>query len=113
FRRYVASTTVLHPVEQARFYESAKLFTRKSFAVMQGLDKLIENRPNLKRNYPLLILSGEKDVELALRSAKQWHDDEPDSHFYTIENAGHCANMDNPARFNEILMKFLGRCSDR
>jgi pimeloyl-ACP methyl ester carboxylesterase len=100
-------------VEQARFYESAKLFTRKSFAVMQGLDKLIENRPNLKRNYPLLILSGEKDVELALRSAKQWHDDEPDSHFYTIENAGHCANMDNPARFNEILMKFLGRCSDR
>jgi pimeloyl-ACP methyl ester carboxylesterase len=107
FRKYTASATLVEPTEQAHFYESAKLFTRKSFTVMLGLDKLIADRPNIKSNYPLLILSGEKDVELAVKSARQWHEDVPESQMYLIENAGHCANMDNSAKFNEILKAFL------
>ena len=106
FRRYTASVTLIDKVEQVHFYESAKLFTRKSFTVMTGLDKLIANR-SIQRNYPLLILSGEKDTELAVKSAEQWHIDEAESQMQIIENAGHCANMDNSTRFNEILMKFL------
>ena len=106
FRRYTASVTLIDKIEQAHFYESVKLFTRKSFTVMTGLDKLIANR-SVKHNYPLLILSGEKDTELAVKSAKQWHIDDPESQMQIIENAGHCANMDNSAAFNEILMAFL------
>lgn len=106
FRHYTATTTVINSIEQARFYESAKRFTRKSFVVMSGLDGLITNR-EVQRNYPLLILSGEKDVELALNLAKQWHKEDPDSKMYIIENAGHCANMDNSEKFNEILMDFI------
>jgi pimeloyl-ACP methyl ester carboxylesterase len=37
FRRYTAATAVINTLEQARFYESAKLFTRKSLTVMSGL----------------------------------------------------------------------------
>ena len=107
FRRYTASTTVIDKVEQARFYESAKRFTRKSFPVMSGLDKLIANRPEVQRNYPLLILSGESDIELAVKLAKQWHEDDLGSQMHIIENAGHCANMDNSEKFNEILMEFI------
>ena len=107
FRRYTASATVINKVEQARFYESAKHFTRKSFTVMSGLDKLIANRPNVKRNYPLLVLSGEKDIELAVNLTKQWHENDPESQIYIIENAGHCANMDNAEKFNEKLMEFI------
>ena len=106
FRRYTSSVTLIDNVEQAHFYESAKLFTRKSFTVMTGLDKLIANR-FVQRNYPLLILAGEKDTELAIKAAEQWHRDDPESQMQIIENAGHCANMDNSARFNEILMAFL------
>jgi pimeloyl-ACP methyl ester carboxylesterase len=108
FRRYAASTTATAPVAQAHFYESARSFTRKSFTVMSGLDKLIANRPDVRRNYPLLLLSGEKDLELAVNLTRQWHEDDTESQLYIIENAGHCANMDNPEKFNEILMKFLG-----
>ncbi|MDR1347166.1 MAG: alpha/beta hydrolase [Prevotellaceae bacterium] len=107
FRRYAASTTAIVPAAQARFYESAQSFTRKSFTVMSGLDKLIADRPDVRRNYPLLLLSGEKDMELAVNQTRQWHEDDTENHMYIIENAGHCANMDNPEKFNEILMKFL------
>jgi pimeloyl-ACP methyl ester carboxylesterase len=106
FRRYAASVTVCNTAEQAKFYENASLFTRKSFTVMSGLDSIIEERPNIQRKYPLLILVGEKDLPLAISSAKRWHDDNPDSRFHIVENAGHCANMDNAERFNSILMEF-------
>ena len=107
FRRYAASVTLCDTVEQAKFYESARLFTRKSFTVMSGLYGIIEERQDVQRKYPLLILAGEKDVALAIKSAKQWHEDNPDSRFYIIENAGHCANMDNDVRFNDVLMEFI------
>ncbi|MDR1342260.1 MAG: alpha/beta hydrolase [Prevotellaceae bacterium] len=107
FRRYAASTTAIDPTAQARFYESARSFTRKSFTVMSGLDKLVANRPEIRRDYPLLILSGEKDLELAVTLTRQWHEDDTESQMHIIENAGHCANMDNPKKFNEILMEFL------
>jgi pimeloyl-ACP methyl ester carboxylesterase len=74
---------------------------------MSGLDSIIKERQNIQRKYPLLILAGEKDLALAIKSAKQWHEDSPDSRFYLIENAGHCANMDNATRFNDILMEFV------
>jgi pimeloyl-ACP methyl ester carboxylesterase len=107
FRRYAGTISAINETEQIRFYESAKRFTRKSFTVMSGLSKLIANR-DVQRNYPLLILSGEKDNKLALKMAKQWHTDEPtNSKLFIIENAGHCANMDNAAEFNNIVMDFI------
>ncbi len=106
FRRYTGSVSAMNESEQIRFYESAKHFTRKSFTVMSGLDKLIANR-NVQRNFPLLILSGEKDSELALKMARQWHEEEQTSKMFIIENAGHCANMDNAEEFNNIVMSFI------
>jgi pimeloyl-ACP methyl ester carboxylesterase len=55
----------------------------------------------------LLILAGDKDSELAIKSAKQWHKDNPGSQFHIVENAGHCANMDNATVFNNCLMNFI------
>jgi pimeloyl-ACP methyl ester carboxylesterase len=107
FRRYAAFTTAIDPMAQACFYESARSFTRKSFTVMSGLERLIANRPDVRRDHPLLLLSGEKDLELAVNLTRQWHEEDTESQMHIIENAGHCANMDNPERFNEILMGFL------
>jgi pimeloyl-ACP methyl ester carboxylesterase len=103
FRQYAGSVSVINKVEQIKFYESAQGFSRKSFSVMSSLGKLIEERSTPSRTYPLLILTGEKDNDLAKRMAKSWHTEEPQSKFYSIEKAGHCANMDNPESFNEIV----------
>lgn len=107
FRRYVANVAVANSNEQIRFYEMAKSFTRKSFKPMSGLGNVLQKRDNILISYPLLIMNGGKDIELAKRSSKKWHDSEPNSNYYLIENAGHCANMDNSDRFNELLMGFI------
>jgi 3-oxoadipate enol-lactonase len=107
FRRYVARVSVNRPEEQARIYEMAKLFTRKSFLAMSGLANVVKHRKDVSWNYPLLILCGEKDLELAIKMSKKWHEENPSSKFHMIENAGHCANMDDPETFNRILMEFL------
>ena len=107
FRRYVSSVSVSRPAEQARFFKMASLFTRKSFICMSGLGTILKQRENVVINYPLLILSGDKDIELAKSMSKRWHDSEPDSSFHLIENAGHCANMDDPDKFNRIVMNFI------
>ncbi len=107
FRRHIAEVSVIGKSEQAHVYKSAQFFTRKSFSVMLGTDKLIANRTDVEYTYPLLILVGENDMPLAVSSAKQWHQDVPASQFRIIENAGHCANLDNAHSFNELLMNFL------
>lgn len=106
FRRHVAKTAVINKAEQENFYQSARLFTRKSFTMMSGLNKLIAER-DIVRNYPLLLLSGEKDLPTAILANKQWHQHEPDSELHIIKNAGHCANMDNAEDFNRTLLHFL------
>ena len=67
----------------------------------------MQERKNIELNYPLLILSGEKDIELVQRLGKRWHDSEPTSKYHIIRDAGHCANMDNPDEFNSTLMEFI------
>ena len=107
FRRYLASVSVINKEEQERVYESAKDFSRKSFTIMSGLNKLIAERGNPSRDYPLLILTGDKDNDLAKEMAQHWHNEEPDSIFRIIENAGHCANMDNSGCFNNIVYSII------
>jgi 3-oxoadipate enol-lactonase len=109
FRKYVASVSLIDKVEQARFFKSASLFTRRSFIVMSGLGKIVCQRENGQQPFPLLILSGEKDLALALKTSAEWHKEVKGSQFYVIEKAGHCANMDNSAKFNEILLNFIRR----
>ena len=109
FRQYAGSVSAVNKEEQLIFFESAKGFSRKSFAIMSGLNRLVKDRPNPIRTYPLLILTGEEDNDLAKQMAKAWHTAEPDSKYYSIEQAGHCANMDNSEAFNNIVYNIIKR----
>ena len=63
---------------------------------------------NLKNiSCPTLVLVGEHDTEDFRSIADILAQDIPDSEFFMIENAGHMSNMENPQRFNEILVNFL------
>lgn len=107
FRRYVASVAVANEDEQAYFYEMAKSFSRKSFKAMAGLGNVLKKRDNIKLTYPLSIMNGEKDIELSKKAGEKWHASEPQSQYFLIENAGHCANMDNSDSFNTLLLTFI------
>ncbi len=111
FRRYVSKVSVSNSENQSRYFEMAGFFTLRSFASMAGLAKVLQKRENIKRDYPLLILCGDKDLELAQRMNKKWHESDTTSLYSIIERAGHCANMDNPEDFNRIVSAFINQIS--
>lgn len=106
FRRYVARKATWSATAQEQFYRSAQLFTRRSFRAMAGLGQLMQPTP-LPLRQPLLLVVGQHELPLMQRVVTDWHRREPASLLQIIPDAGHCANMDNPATFNARLLAFL------
>lgn len=107
FRKYAASVTAETEKAKAQFYESTSFYQRKSLLVMQGLQNVIKDRETTRPKYPLLILNGEHDIDLAVKMAKEWHSEMENCKFEIIKGAGHCANMDNPEEFNKMVKSFI------
>ncbi|MEN8222426.1 MAG: alpha/beta hydrolase, partial [Acidobacteriota bacterium] len=107
FRKKVAELTCRSERGRALFHGTTGLYERKSFMVMQGLQNVIKDRKDVKTLYPMLILTGEFDIELAKETAEEWHAKTDNSEYFMIEDAGHCANIDNPDLFNRTLGNFL------
>ena len=112
FRLATANLTAVTPHGQAVFLKSSMHYERKSFAVMQGLQHVIEDRVVTDFPYPVLILVGEKDIPLAMDMAKEWHRSIPGSELKVLIGAGHCANMDDFEMFNHLVLDFLQTVSD-
>jgi 3-oxoadipate enol-lactonase len=106
FRKKTSEITCKTEKGQALFYECASHYERKSFMVMQGLQNVIKDR-EVNPQYPALILTGEFDIDLAKKMAKEWHSEIDNSEYFMIENAGHCANIDKPLEFNELVERFI------
>ncbi len=107
FRQYVAKKSVYTEMEQSRFYLSALGFERKSFSVLYGLRNILVVRKDVSIKKPILILCGAFDVPIAITTAKKWHNDQANTQFSIINNAGHCANMDNADDFNQQVISFI------
>lgn len=90
---------------QEEFYKINLDFKKKSFLYLAKLQKLINIFPQQKRNYPLLIGCGEFDIPMEKEIVKEWAEKEI-CEVAIIAGAGHCANMDKPVEFNEVLEKF-------
>ncbi len=105
FRRYVVSSTNFVEAERQVFYRATQRFTRSSFRVMPGMQKMLQKtEKNLPQ--PLLIVVGEHDLPIVYQNAQNWHAKQPQTHLSIIPQAGHCANMDNPQAFNQALKSF-------
>jgi pimeloyl-ACP methyl ester carboxylesterase len=109
FRKKTSEITCKSERGQALFYETASRYERKSFMVMQGLQNVIKDRNNIKPKYPTLIVTGEFDIELAKKMAKEWNAEIDNSEYFMIKNAGHCANIDKPLEFNKVVKEFMDR----
>ena len=106
FRRYVVKNTNVVEAEQEILYRAMQKFTRRSLPVMAGMSKILDKTPRTLPQ-PLLIVTGEHDLPIILSNAQDWQKLEPNARLAVIPAAGHCANMDNPAAFNQALKAFL------
>jgi 3-oxoadipate enol-lactonase len=106
FRRYVVKNTNVVEAEREVLYRAMQKFTRRSLPVMSGMGKILDKTPHTL-SQPVLIVTGEHDLPIILSNAQDWQKREPKAQLKFISNAGHCANMDNPAEFNRVLKDFL------
>lgn len=106
-----ANKTISAYTEQAQqeFYEMNLEFPKKSLMHLASLGKLVGKYEPRTRDYPLLIGCGEHDLPMELDAVKAWEAAEPDCDVVVLEGAGHCANMDAPQRFNEMIEGFWMR----
>lgn len=106
FRRYVVKSTNVVDSEREIFYRAMQRFGRGSLRVMPGMSKIMD-KTQKRLAQPLLIVAGEHDLPIVYSDSLEWHKLEPNSRLACIPDAGHCANMDNPAEFNRVLAEFL------
>jgi pimeloyl-ACP methyl ester carboxylesterase len=106
FRRYIVRMSVCSQKGKSVFMEGALHFKRRSFLAMQGMDRIFRKNDD-PVEYPLLIICGEYDTDLAKNAGKSLSKIEPSSLYIEIKEAGHCANIDNHTVFNETLLSFI------
>lgn len=58
---------------------------------------------------PVLIAHGDNDAGVPVGDAKEAANRLPNAELHIFENAGHWTQRDDPARFNALLVEFLGR----
>ncbi len=108
-RQHIAETSVYTVHGREVFLKGAQQFKRRSFLTMNGMDSIFEKRES-GVEYPLLIVCGEYDMDIIKRSSLIWAEAEENGTFVEIEDAGHCAGIDKPAKFNEIVGVFIRSC---
>ena len=91
---------------QEEFYNLKIQFKKKSFKYLAKLKNLVNNLPNKKRQYKLLVGCGQYDLPMEIEIVDEWAEKE---HCEKIifQDAGHCVNMDKPNEFNSCLEDFL------
>ena len=56
---------------------------------------------------PVLIIHGEDDRLIPVKDAELMHQHIPNSQYVVIPNAGHLPNLEQPDRFNQVLLDFI------
>jgi pimeloyl-ACP methyl ester carboxylesterase/ketopantoate reductase len=104
FGRFVAQSS------DARAYArraSARTGKENMVSLERGLlSDLGDGIPELTE-HPQLVVVGEDEYFWLRKKAKEWDKKLLNSEYETVPDAGHLANHDNPAAFNEILSLFL------
>jgi pimeloyl-ACP methyl ester carboxylesterase len=81
-------------------------------AALRGMAARTDTREVLSRYAgPLLVIVGEHDAITPPERAKQMADLVKGSTFLTIKNAGHLANLEQPAEVNAALSEFAKKIS--
>jgi pimeloyl-ACP methyl ester carboxylesterase len=107
----IGQTSSLTPSGQRYLREAAAQLTKLELAsVMKTLLATLHHEPSYKVPIPELILHGSEDSLGNIRKIMpRWHARDTGSTFAVIPQASHCANIDNPGRFNEVVLGWIDR----
>jgi len=108
FRKMVTKESVETERGRAVFLAGAQNFTRRSFSVMGGMNGIFAEKAE-PMGYPMLIVCGAHDLKLIRTAGRRLHELEDNSTFVEVEDAGHCANIDNPNAFNKAYSAFISK----
>lgn len=106
FRSYVTSVSCHTNKGRAVFARGTEFFSRRSFTAMDGMKTFFTNK-DTPMAYPLLIIVGEYDLKLIQEAALELNELEKHSQLVLLSGAGHCANVDVPIEFNNVVQRFL------
>lgn len=93
---------------QEEFYNMNIRFKKKSFMYLSKLQNLINKFPKKQRIYKLLVGCGQYDIPMEIDIVNTWAENEH-CEKAIIQDAGHCANMDNPKEFNICIENFWNK----
>ena len=99
------------PETRAQAAEMASRITPAVFLqTLAALATSMHPEPNYRFEQPLLIAYGARDrYGRPQRAARAWAARDTQAQVVAIPGAGHNANQDNPAAFNDALLDFLGQ----
>ncbi|MGZ3601145.1 MAG: alpha/beta fold hydrolase [Ktedonobacterales bacterium] len=108
-RRQSANVSSDRPEVRAYLYKTVGQMTKHEFVtVLRELLRSLHEEPEYRIPVPFLLTHGAHDKTGNIRRASQgWAQREPHCEYVVVPEAGHMANMDNPAFFNELLLRFL------
>lgn len=117
-RRMTLGNTFIHNREiiTEEFFDNATRFhkiqstssvmlqiTRKQF--FDTLTKEIQELSSMI--VPTLLVWGRQEKSISLSIGMKLHEMLPGSRFEVLDEAGHCSNIDQPDRFNQLVLDFL------
>ena len=77
-------------------------------AALQAMMDRPDSAPTLATiDAPVLIVVGEEDALTPVKESEAMHAAIAGSRLEIIPGAGHCANFERPAAFNQVVQEFL------
>jgi 3-oxoadipate enol-lactonase len=76
-------------------------------AVMMAVTRFNVLRELHRITCPTLIIAGDRDRTVPMRCKYDLHNGIPGSEFVVVEDSGHGTPVDQPEKFNEVLLRFL------
>jgi pimeloyl-ACP methyl ester carboxylesterase len=86
----------------------AFIHTVRSVLDIKGQRIDARDRLYLAQALPILIVWGERDRFIPVKHGREAHEAMPGSRLEVFERAGHFPHRDEPERFTEVLLDFLG-----
>ena len=112
FKRQAMERSAFTKQAQAKLVKMAAPLTAKDVRAIAKAIALTVHREEGDDaiSHPILICYGDRDrLDLIPKAAAVWQAETETSELAVVPEAGHAANLDNPAAFNRLALAFFGK----
>lgn len=108
-KRQSALVSAVKPEVQHYLYEVFQHYSKDEFVqILAATTACLHDEPGYRITHPLLLTHGQHDRTGNIRKiAPVWANRDPHCQYQVVPAAGHLAQLDNAAAFNQVLLAFL------